>query len=231
MSTELILIRHGNAARVNGDYLHAPLTSLGRQQAERAGQHLRLEHSRLGGFYTSPVRRAKETADIIGLEINREPIVEANVREMELTEAPALALFEALSVLDPVEDYLDAHAGKPLLWPLEGRVSKALTEIAAAHPNQCVAVVAHSGVISSALAWFFPDQRLHWWTTMVDNCSLTRVRVDGARAELLAVNETYHLASVPVTMQPPSRTVNLVRRLLQRWKVSSERDGGWWRQL
>jgi probable phosphoglycerate mutase len=214
MSTELILIRHGNAVRVNGDYLHAPLTPLGQRQAEQAGQHLRLQHWRLGGFYTSPVRRARETAAIIGLEIDRTPTVEANVREMELTEAPALALFEAFSVLDAVEDYLDAHAGKPLLWPLEGRVAKALTAIVAAHPDQSVAVVAHCGVISSALAWFFPDQRLHWWTTIVGNCSLTRLRVDGARAELLAANETYHLTSVAVTIQPPSRTVNLVTRIL-----------------
>lgn len=215
MPTELILIRHGNAARVHGGYRHASLTPLGAQQAELVGQHLRLEHWELGGFYTSPLRRATETAAIIGLEIDKTPTIEANVREMELTEAPALALFEALSVLDAVEDYLDAHAGKPLVWPLEGRVAKALTAIVAAHPYQFVGVVAHTGVISSALAWFFPDQRLHWWTTIVGNCSLTRLRVDGAQAELLAVNETHHLTPVRASIQPPSRTVNLVTRVLR----------------
>ena len=33
MATELIIIRHGNAVSVNGDYFHAPLTPLGQEQA------------------------------------------------------------------------------------------------------------------------------------------------------------------------------------------------------
>jgi broad specificity phosphatase PhoE len=219
MSTELILIRHGNAVRVHGDYFHAPLTSLGQQQAEQTGQHLRRVHQPLGGFYTSPVRRAKETATIIGLEIGETPTTEAGIREMEMLELPALVFVEALSIFDPVEDYLDVNVGKPLRWPLEGRVSKVLAEIVAMHPDQRVAVVAHSGVISSALAWFFPDQRLHWWTTRVGNCSLTRLQVSGARAELLAINETHHLTPVSVTIQPPSRAVKVATRVLQTRKV------------
>ena len=39
MATELILIRHGNAVRVNGDYLHAPLTALGQEQAAQTGEY------------------------------------------------------------------------------------------------------------------------------------------------------------------------------------------------
>jgi broad specificity phosphatase PhoE len=42
MGTELILIRHGNAVRVNGDYFHAPLTALGQEQAAKTGQYLNL---------------------------------------------------------------------------------------------------------------------------------------------------------------------------------------------
>ena len=38
METELILIRHGHAVRVNGNYVHAPLTELGRKQADLTGQ-------------------------------------------------------------------------------------------------------------------------------------------------------------------------------------------------
>jgi broad specificity phosphatase PhoE len=218
VSTELVLIRHGNAVRVHGDYLHAPLTALGQQQATQTGRHLRLVHEPIGGFVTSPVRRAKETARIIGRQINETPTVEPDIREMEILEAPVLALFEALSVLDPIEDYLVAHAGKALWWPLQGRVSKVLTDVVAEHPNQCVAVVAHSGVISSVLAWFFPDQRLHWWLTQVGNCSLTRLRVNEGRAELLAVNETHHLTAMAATIQPPSRTVKLAKRILQTQK-------------
>jgi broad specificity phosphatase PhoE len=37
MATELILIRHGHAKRINGDYVHAPLTALGEKQAALTG--------------------------------------------------------------------------------------------------------------------------------------------------------------------------------------------------
>lgn len=223
MVTELILIRHGNAVRVNGDYLHAPLTTLGKQQAAQTGLHLRLEHQPLKGLYTSPVRRAAETAAIIAAEISQPSKAEANLREMELIELPALALFEAFAALDPADDYLTAHAGKPLRWPLQGRVAQILTGIVTGHPNERVVVIAHSGVISSALAWFFPGQRLHWWMTRVGNCSLTRLRVNGARAELLAVNETHHLTPVAATTQPPSRAVRVAARALQTTNVLPRR--------
>ena len=39
MATELILIRHGHAVDVNGDYIHAPLTSLGQEQAAQTGEY------------------------------------------------------------------------------------------------------------------------------------------------------------------------------------------------
>jgi broad specificity phosphatase PhoE len=225
MSTELILIRHGNAVPVNGRYLYAPLTTLGQQQAIRTGQYFYEGHSSLGGFYTSPLRRAKETAAIIGSQISETPKVRNGIRELEALEVPALAFLELLSIFDPVEDYLDAHAGRRIQWPMEGRVSKVLTEIVAIHPNQRVGVVAHSGVISSVLAWFFPEQRLHWWMTMVGNCSLTRLRVDGARAELLAVNETQHLTPVATITQPPARTVQVAKKVLQTEKLLPHQHG------
>ena len=39
MATELILIRHGHAVRINGDYVHAPLTKIGQDQAARTGEY------------------------------------------------------------------------------------------------------------------------------------------------------------------------------------------------
>src|SRR5262249_48346861 len=106
MSTELILIRHAYTVRVNGDYIHAPLTPLGRQQAAQPA-HL-LGQQPPDGFYTSPLRRARETAAIIGAALGMNPEVKDGVREVEALEVPVLAFCELLSIFDPVEDYLDA---------------------------------------------------------------------------------------------------------------------------
>ena len=75
-------------------------------------------------------------------------------------------------------------------------------------------VVAHAGVISSTLAWYFPEERGEWWLTIVRNCSLTRLAVDGAHAQILGVDETQHLHPEEVTTQPPDRAVQVAKAVV-----------------
>lgn len=211
MATELILIRHGNAVRINGDYFHAPLTTLGREQAAKTGQFFSTPQNHLDGFYSSPLRRTQETAGIIGTKIGITAELRPGIQELRLNELPALVILEILSITDLVEDYLDAHAGGPIRWPIEGRVSAVLLDIVAKHPDQRVAVIAHAGVISAALSWYLPEKRWRWWRTTVSNCSITRFRVEGNRGELLTVNDIQHLSPALVTTQPPTITVEIAK--------------------
>ncbi len=213
MTTELTLIRHGNTIAVHGDYLHAPLTALGRQQAELTGQYL--AHEELDGFYASPLRRAQETAEIIGRHISKTAETKNGIQEVERFEVSLLAIAEIASIFDPIEDYLDKHAGKTLHWPIQGRVSRAILEIVAAHPDQRIVVVAHAGVVSSVLAWMFPEQRLKWWRTTVENCSLTKLSIDEAHIELLIVNQVQHLSPAQTTAQPPDPAVEATKAVME----------------
>ena len=213
MATELILIRHGHAVRINGDYFHAPLTQLGQEQAAQTGQYFSTPENHLDGLYSSPLRRTQETAHIIGEKIGQTEELRNGVQEVRLRELPALVIFEILSIADPVEDYLDASVGGPIQWPIEGRVSVVLLDILTRHPNQRVAVVAHSGVISAALSWYLPEKRWRWWRTTVSNCSLTRFKVEGTRVELLAVNDIKHLSPAIVTTQPATPTVEIAKEV------------------
>ena len=207
MATELILIRHGNAVRIHGDYFHAPLTRLGQEQASQTGQYFTSPENHLDGFYCSPLRRTQETARLIGSKIGQNAELRNGIQEVRMRELPALVILEILSIADPIEDYLDARAGVSIQWPIEGRVSAVLLEILAHHPNQRVAVVAHAGVVSAALSWFLPERRWHWWRTTVSNCSFTRFKVEGTHAELLVVNDIKHLSPAIITTQPPAAPV------------------------
>ena len=211
MATELILIRHGNAVRVHGDYVHAPLTALGQEQAAQTGQYFSAPENHLDGFYSSPIRRTRETAKIISAKIGQEAELRLGVQEVMFFELPALVILEILSIFDPVEDYLDARVGVSIRWPIEGRVSAVLLDILTRHPNQRVAVVAHSGVISAALSWYLPEKRWRWWRTTVSNCSLTRFKVDGTQVELLSFNDIQHLSPAIITTQPPTPTVEIAK--------------------
>jgi len=211
LATELILIRHGHAVRVNGDYVHAPLTSVGQAQAAMTGEYLSAAENHLDGFYASPLRRTQETAGIIAAKIGQNAEIRDGVQELRFRELPALVMFELLSITDPVEDYLDAHAGVPIRWPIEGRVSIVLLDIVAKHPGKRVAVVTHSGVISAALSWYLPEKRWQWYRMIAGNCSLTRLNVEGSHAALLAVSDVQHLSPASQTTHPAAATVEIVK--------------------
>jgi broad specificity phosphatase PhoE len=211
MTTELLLIRHGNAVRVNGDYFHAPLTKLGREQAAQTGESLNSPQNHVDCFYSSPLRRTAETAKIIGEKIGKEAEMRIGIREVRFYEVPALVFLELLSITDLVEDYLDARVGKAILWPVERRVSKVLMDIQEKHPNQRIAVVAHAGVISAALSWYLPEQRWRWWRTTVSNCSITRFKIDGNKAVLIEMNDIKHLSPVLISTQPASIPVEIAK--------------------
>ncbi|HZQ06067.1 MAG TPA: histidine phosphatase family protein [Anaerolineae bacterium] len=212
MATELTLIRHGHAVRVGGDYVFAPLTELGRRQAELTGLRLCDEEIHYDGYYTSPLRRTKQTSAIIGSKTGQFPTIKNGVQELEGTEVPLLVLFEFLSHVGYFGKYLYDNVGKPMKWPIIGRVSQVITELAQKHDGGKFAIVTHSGVISSVLAWYFPQKRRRWWVYVVDNCSLTRLKIDGSKAELLLLNNTDHLSEPLTTKQPPAATVQVANK-------------------
>ncbi|MGE5138090.1 MAG: histidine phosphatase family protein [Rudaea sp.] len=205
MPTELILIRHGHAVRVNGHYYNAPLTALGQTQAAMTGRYFCSSGEHLDGFYCSPLRRARETAGRIGIEVRQQPHIRQGIQEIERFEVPQLVFFEFLARLGFFGRYLYDNSGKPLHWPIVGRVSSALTPIIEKHPDQRVAVVMHAGVINAVLAWYFPGRRRRLYLHNMDNCSLTRVMVDGGAPKLVAYDDTSHLRPEVKTVQPPAQ--------------------------
>ncbi len=203
--TELYLIRHGNAKKLAGEsYVTAPLTALGRAQATLTGAYLQAAGIGFDGYYASPLRRARETAELIGAHIAQTAQVRDGLQEMEYREIPATVAVELFARTGWLDGYYEKRAGQVLWHPLLGRVSRALVEILRAHPQNRVAVVAHGGVISGVLAWYFPQERERWWHTTVGNCSITRLEIEAERARLLAVDELAHLGALRETAHVPN---------------------------
>ena len=211
MAAELILIRHGHAVRVNGDYHDAPLTTLGKEQAERTAHFLNLPENHIDVLCSSPLRRTRETASIIADIIGQPVEARRGIEEARFSEVMALLLFELLSVSDPLDAYLRRHAGGMIHWPVEGRVSRVLLALLEQYPGQRIGVVAHAGVISAGLSWYLPGRRWHWWRTTVSNCSITRFRIEDHRARLLEVNDVRHLEPALVSTQPPTQAAEVAK--------------------
>lgn len=80
----VILVRHGESetntkGMISSDYEGFPLTQKGRDQAKETSEQL--VKIPIDAFLTSPVQRARETADIISERLGLEPVIEDRIRE------------------------------------------------------------------------------------------------------------------------------------------------------
>jgi len=82
----IILVRHGKTdwnreLRIQGGSSDTPLNEDGRQQAEKLAS--RLSQRSIQAIYSSPLKRAMETAQIIACHHNMEVVAEKSLREIE----------------------------------------------------------------------------------------------------------------------------------------------------
>ena len=138
-------------------WLDLPLSPAGERQVAEL-PHRELARERPVALYTSTLRRARDVAAALGELWDLSPRLLDSVREIHCGE------FEGRSIDDLERDERDlmsrnaAQTDDDFTWPggesyrqLRARAVAALSEIAARHPAQCVAVVTHAGVIAQVL--------------------------------------------------------------------------------
>jgi len=209
--SRLLLARHGqsvsNAVRRFQGAQDVALSELGARQAEALGQAIR--RLPIAAVYTSPLERARRTAEIAaaGLGVPLTPV--DDLRELSLGEWEGRTVEEIRALPgDPYEQWVrDPVAclppGAEPLAEVQARVVSAMADIAADHPNgQQVLVVCHGGVISAYLAHCLGLPLSSIWRLTLSNGSITEVAPPSVRC----VNSTRHLsglgAGVPLS---PSR--------------------------
>ena len=153
--TRIIAIRHGETAwnvdtRIQGQ-LDIPLSPNGRWQAERLADALRGEP--IKAIYASDLARAWETAQYVGRASGVEVTKEEDLRERSfgIFEGKTFADIETLlpdqSMRWRKRDPDFAPAGGESLVALRSRVVGAAQRLAALHPGELIAMVAHGGVM------------------------------------------------------------------------------------
>ena len=204
----LLLIRHGESTgnadgRIQGR-LDLGLSELGQRQRELLAERL-LDFS-IDALYSSPLRRARETAEgaaeRLGLDIVERPAL----MERDVGDATGLTGAE---VRERFPDFVEASKEGRLHKVVPGwesdddiirRVESALDEIVGAHAGKTVAAVTHGGVIGTfcrralGMSWVRPAP------FMVSNTGVTMFEIhDGdpppgrPRAQLVMLNDTCHL--------------------------------------
>jgi probable phosphoglycerate mutase len=105
----MVFVRHGESQHhvngLTGGWTDTPLTPVGKQQIESAVRLLqKLELGGQIGLYASDLRRAAESATIIGEALGYSPVFMADLREINNGKAAGLTLEEARKIRLPESD-------------------------------------------------------------------------------------------------------------------------------
>jgi probable phosphoglycerate mutase len=163
-ATEVLLVRHGESAPAvigepfplvdgHGD---PPLATEGLVQADRVAD--RLAATRIDAIYVTTLRRTVQTAAPLAARLGLTPTVCADLREVYLGEWEGGLFRQRVAENDPValrmraEQRWDVIPGGESTADLSARARRGVERIAAAHPDQRVAVFTHGGVIGQVIA-------------------------------------------------------------------------------
>jgi broad specificity phosphatase PhoE len=158
----IILVRHGESVanlerRFTVDPTE-PLTPAGREQARARAEAIRLRFAPIA-VYSSPFRRAFETAEQIGIVLGLEPLVVEDLREQSFgvfRGRPYTELY-GLYAAGSADRWHVKPDGGEMLREVAARAGAALDAIARRHLGSEVVVVSHGGVMSALRGWVSND--------------------------------------------------------------------------
>ena len=177
------------------------LTEAGHRQAELLAEYLGTE--RIDAVYTSPLRRALQTAEPLARRLDLPAPVVADVAEFDRDASSYIPIEELKSSGDPRFHDLtsDVWVGNHPDDDFAARVTAAIDRLIDAHAGHSVVVVCHGGVINLVLAtvlgiagdgpgFFYPNY------TSIHRVAASR---SGVRS-IITVNETSHLRNTGLPM-------------------------------
>jgi probable phosphoglycerate mutase len=198
--TELLLIRHGES-QFNAEHRWAgwehesPLTVQGEAEAQTLANRLASE-SDIEAIYTSPLLRARQTAQIVGKALGLTPITFTDLREVNVGHVGGLTTEEFAARFPEDYERWQDRTDTGFTWPggenrfdFFQRAAQAVDRIVSMYPNHRVVVVCHGGVIRATLAHYLPNDYGEWWAYSLHTASLTRLLVAPDGNELLTHNE------------------------------------------
>lgn len=196
--TRLFLVRHGEpeewARRVCCGRLDPELSALGLEQARRAASTLAA--GGIDALYSSPSRRALETARVIGRAAGGDVRVDERLYEIDFGE------FEGLTFEQAERRYPEAFRawvsspgtvrfpGGESWDDLRARVLPAVEAICTRQKGERVAIVAHAGVVRVILADVLGASAGACFRIAVDHASITELERLGGAWMLRGTNRT-----------------------------------------
>lgn len=192
---ELLLVRHAEPVRVELAEGRADpvLHERGRAQAGLLAGYLAGEQ--IEAVYTSPLRRAVQTADVIADSKGLRPVVDEGLSEFDRDASFYIPMEELRATKDErfiamTQNRFDDYEVQP--EEFRRRVVGAIERIIELNPSRRVAVVCHGGVINAYLGHILGIERLLWFEPRYSSIARVAAARSGPRS-VLCLNETSHL--------------------------------------
>ncbi len=225
--TKFLLIRHATndtvGRRIAGRSAGVHLNAEGESQANRLA--LRLGRVPISAIYSSPLERARETAERIAAERHLSVEICESVAELaygdwtgkrfsDLNRDPAWNRFNSFRSNTQIP-------GGELMMEAQSRAVAEVVRLQARHPGQSVVLVTHSDIIRALIGHYAGIaidllQRLE-----IEPASVTVIAVDENHCRILCVNHTGDLAEL---FRPAAKELAATARLSEEERLDRSGD-------
>ncbi|MDH3203450.1 MAG: histidine phosphatase family protein [Nitrosopumilus sp.] len=194
---QIIFLRHGQAKN-NTDRILAgrtegiPLTDTGIKQAEHTAQLL--EHMNVSAIYSSPIQRAKHTAEIVGKHNSLDVTIDDRLIELDMgkfTRMPYDEIFNSHGnvFMKFYNGELEiAHNGVETFSEVKKRVLGIVDDVIQNHPDENVVLVTHMDPIKAMLSTIIDLSPTNLFELIIANASLNIFREKDQKFSLSGLN-------------------------------------------
>lgn len=181
----IIFLRHGQAKNnieriLTGRTPGIPLTEEGINQAEKAAKFL--EHMNISAIYSSPIERARHTAEIVGKHNSLDVTIDDRLIELDMGKFTGVPYDEIFTSHGNVfmkfynGELEIAHNGVETFSEVKKRVLGIVDHVIENHPDENVVLVTHMDPIKAMLSTVVDLTPTNLFELIIANASLNIFR-------------------------------------------------------
>ena len=194
---QIIFLRHGQAKNntervLAGRTEGIPLTDTGIKQVEHTAQLL--EHMNISAIYSSPIQRAKHTAEIVGEHNSIDIVIDDRLIELDMGKFTGMPYDEIFNnhgnvFLKFYNSELEiAHNGVETFVEVKKRVLGIVDHIIEKHPDENVVLVTHMDPIKAMLSTVIDLSPVNLFELIIANASLNIFREKERKFSISGLN-------------------------------------------
>ena len=194
---QIIFLRHGQAKNnteriLAGRTEGVPLTDIGEQQAQHTAELL--EHMNVSAIYSSPIQRAKHTAEIVGKHNSIDVNIDDRLIELDMGKFTGVPYDEIFSSHGNVfmkfynGELEIAHNGVETFSEVKKRVLGIVDHVVEKHPDENVVLVTHMDPIKAMLSTIVDLSPTNLFELIIENASLNLFREKERKFSLAGLN-------------------------------------------